>query len=330
MNTVKQRLLCFFASLLISSASYAECDTCSQMITMNTTLSGIYTNTGSMTSAMSKLLELLTLALFSTVPSISDSMAEFTIIPSLQNSTYTEQQRMRQILDTAYQGSSEENQTFKSIYQTLFNNYLLGGDGATSIDPAIMSAASLYLDPSQPGYYDETQKANAQRYIALLSGSAVDRLRTPANSWLSNKESKDQDNVRNVVSNYYTFNAIHSAIADNLAYIYALNTGHTLEGSLNDYGQSMMSESGLLTYIQHSKITNEDWFTQLAVMPLSGVLKEATILIAGCFLELQRIEEIQRRLLVTESTSTSLLMMTTQDLAQKLNQSSQQDISKLL
>ena len=65
---------------------------------------------------------------------------------------------MRQILDTAYQGSSEENQTFKSIYQTLFNNYLLGGDGATSIDPAIMSAASLYLDPSQPGYYDETQK----------------------------------------------------------------------------------------------------------------------------------------------------------------------------
>jgi len=331
MKKLKQRLIGLTASCLIASTSYAECDTCSQLVTMNTTLSSIYTNTTSMTAAMSKLLELLTMALFSTVPSISNSMAEFTIIPAVQNSTYIEQQNIRSTLDTAYQGSVEENQTFKGIYKTLFNNYLLGGqDAATSIDPALMSAASLYLDPSKPNYYDETQKSNAQRYIALLSGSAVDHLRVPSNSWLSNKESKDQDNIRNVVSNYYTFNAIHSAIADNLAYVYALNTGHTLEGSLNDYSQAMISESGLLTYIQQSKVTNEDWFKQLAIMPLSGTLKEAAILIAGCFLELQRIEEIQRRLLVTESTNTALLMMTIQDFSQKLNQADQQDISKLL
>ena len=334
---IKRSFTGLVASLFIASTSYADCDTCSQLVTMNTTLNNIYAvdtsilaNSASVASSMDKLLQLLTTALFGILPSISNSMAEFTIVPGVQSNTYAEQQSLRTTLDLAYQGSAEENQTFKNNYKTLFSNYLLGGDGATSLDTAFMSASSLYLDPSKPGYYNETQKSNAKRYVALLSGSAADHLRIPSSAWLSNKDNKGQDNIRTVVSNYYTFNAIHSAIADNLAYVYALNTGHDLQGSLNNYSDSMISESGLLTYIQQNKVENQNWFKQLAVISLSSTMKEATILIAGCFLELQRIEELQRRILVTESTSTSLLMMTTQDLSQKMNQSSQQDVSKLL
>jgi hypothetical protein len=334
---VRFALTSLVTSLCFIPTSYADCDTCSELVTMNTTLNNIYAadasieaNTASIADSMNKVLQVLTSALFGTVPSIGNSMAEFTIIPGVQSNTYAEQQSIRSTLDTAYQGSAEENQTFKGTYKTLFSNYLLGGDGATSLDNGFISASALYLDPSKTGYYDETQKANAQRYIALLSGAATNHLRTPSSAWLSNKDNKEQENTRNVVSSYYTYNAIHSAIADNLAYVYALNTGHDLQGSLNNYSSSMISESGLVTYIQQNKVQNQNWFKQLAVMSLSGTLKEATILIAGCFMELQRIEELQRRLLVTQSTNTALLMMTTQDLSQKMNQANQQDVSTLL
>lgn len=300
---------------LNSNAQQATtCDTCSQLNTISD-------NTTQSNNLLQKLLETVTRALFGSLYNLGNTMTAFTAIPAVQNNRYTDEQTLLHTIETTYQGSSDEGKTLDNNYNAIFNNYLL--PGGESFDANNASIAALYLNPSDTNFYSEDQRLTAQRYIALASGAAMSTVRKPSNTWLTvSKDSSDKDkkNIRQKVSSYYTFSAIQSAIADNFAYIYGLNTGQPIEGTLDNYSKAMISESGLITYILSQKAENQDWYTQLKDMGIIGLLREQTILLGGSFLMLTRIEEDLRRILVTNSAQATLALLGTQTLTDAISQ----------
>ncbi|MCD8499830.1 MAG: hypothetical protein LRY43_01665 [Gammaproteobacteria bacterium] len=126
--------------------------------------------------------------------------------------------------------------------------------------------------------------------------------------------------IRTEVSSYYTYSAIQSAIADNFAYIYGLNTGQTIDGTLKDYSSTFMSESGIINYILSQKAVNPDWYDQINNMGVIGLMREQTILLGGSFLMLTRIEESLKRILVTNSAQTTLSLIGSKALSDTLSE----------
>lgn len=318
---IKRRLLAhavLIASLYIplnvnADQSALTCDVCSKLDTLNTTET-------STNNFLQKLLAIVTDALFGNFYSIDNTMSAFTAVPAVENNGYSDQQALLTAIETSYQGSSDQDATFTNNYSTLFNDYFLGGK--TPFNPSDASISALYLNPTDPAsYYSDDQSLSARRYIMLVSGAAESKLRKP-DSWLTENgaDTKDEKTkIRQQVTDYYTFSAMQSAVADNFAYIYGLNTGQAIDGSLDQYSSGMISASGLLTYIQSQKAENVDWYSQLKTLGVADLLREQAILLGGSFLMLSRIEEDLRRLLVTNSVQTSLNIMTTQTQATALS-----------
>ncbi|MES2203762.1 MAG: hypothetical protein V4496_00925 [Pseudomonadota bacterium] len=329
MNTKQFLAHTMLASLLYlpisAKAQSTSCDTCSQLSTLNTSAQTISTNTATTTTELYSILELLTNALFSELPSLGNTQVALTNINNAQNSSFNAQQTLLHDVEKAYQGSSSTNATLSNNYQAIFKNYLLKEDGsATSFDANNTSIAALYVNPSIPGYYSPEQQEAARNYIMLASGAAMSTAQAPG-SWLTDKiDDKDPDpgkkSVRSVVSAYYTYSAIQSAITDNFAYIYGLNTPQPLiDGPLENYsGGSTISESGLFTYIASQKIENPKWYEEIGSMGMWGLLKEQTVLLGSCFLMLSRIEEDLRRILIMNSVQTTMTLTTLQSTSQAL------------
>lgn len=333
--TTKQLLAhAALASLLYLplSANAQSCDTCAQLSTLNAYSQDIDTNAATSSNTLSSLLTLLTNSIFSVLPSLGNTQVALTNIHNVQSDGYLAKQGLLSAVETSFNGSSNTDATMTNNYKTIFQNYLLQQeDSASSFDPRNASIASLYVNPAIAGSYSDEQKLTAQRYIMLASGAAISTAKKPG-SWLkidSNNADADKKRIRTTVSNYYTLSAIQSAIADNFAYIYALNTPQPLiNGPLDNYNGNTISESGLFTYIASQKIENPDWYQEIGTMTIGGLLKEQTVLLGSCFLMLSRIEEDLRRLLITNSTQVTLSLAT----AQAMNQASTQaaDIQKLL
>lgn len=312
-----------YLPLSTSVQAQATCDTCAQMTTLNSYAQDTSTNTATSSSLLQQLLQTVTLALFGTFYDIGNSMVAFTTIPAVQNNGYADQQSLLRTVETTYKGSKENGGTLINNYNTIFDNYLLPEGKGASFNENYASIASLYLNPSEAGFYTEDQRLAAQRYIILASGAAMSKVRKPSNDWLrvsNDTKDKDKAKIRDSVSAYYTYSAIESAIADNFSYIYGLNTGQTIDGTLENYNGSTISESGLLNYIQSQKAENEDWYEQLKNMGVTGLMREQTILLGGSFLMLSRIEEDLRRILITNSAQTSLTLIGTQTLTQVISQ----------
>lgn len=314
------------------SANAQSCDTCAQLTTLNTYAQDIDTNSTTSNNTLSSILTLLTNALFGTLPSLANTQVALTNVHSAQNNSYLAQQELLHTVETVYNGSSSDDATLTNNYKTIFENYLLQeNDSASSFDPNNASISSLYVNPSIAGAYSDEQKLAAQRYIMLASGAAMSVAKKPG-TWLSiNKDNPDPDRkkIRNTVSAYYTYSAIESAIADNLSYVYGLNTPQPLiDGPLENYEGDIISESGLFTYIQSQKIENPDWYQEIGTMGVGGLLKEQTVLLGSCFLMLSRIEEDLRRLLITNSVQTTLSLSTIQSMNQAAAQAA--DVQKLI
>lgn len=317
-------------SLNTAVQAQASCDTCSQLTQLNAYAEDTNTYTVATNTTLNTLLERVTLALFGALPALGNGSvaAAFSVVPTVQSNGYAEQQALLHTLETAYQGNADKDSTLINNYSIIFGDYLLqNANSATSFNTANASIAALYLDPSKPGFYSEAQQAQAETYIKLVSGTALSQLRKPSSDWLtvhSGKEDPDRAFIRNQVSNYYTYSALQSAITDNFTYIYGLNKGKKITGSLDDYTESSISESGLFTYIQTQKPENPDWYKQIGGMGVVGLMREQTILMGGCFLMLSRIEEDIRRLLVTNSAQASLLLIAAQSISQSMSQSTAQ------
>lgn len=310
------------ASALSATSAYADCDSCQELSTISNNTAAIANNTsflGEMASSIQGIILTTTNALFGQLPDIANTTAQYAAIPSVQDAAFEDQRALLSEIETTFKGSVNDGETAEDAYKNIFDNYLID-DGAPSFNSANASAASLFLNPSKADYYNEEsgQKAAAEKYIQLLSGAALASQRAPDKSWLKNSDNKNKKFTRAMVSQYYTFNATQSLIADNLAYVYGMNTGHDMNGSLDDYSGSTISESGLLKYIQLNKVENEDWYTQLGTMAISAIMQEQTILMAGAFLELTRIEGLLRRQLVTESASASTSLIMARALAQEI------------
>lgn len=318
-KTTLVSLLCLPFTL---NAQSSTCDSCAQLNTLNAYAKDIDTNTGSSSNQLAQLIETLTQALFSTLPSFGNTMVTFRNIPDVESHAYADQQALLHSIETVYRGSSSNDATLTDNYKSIFENYLLQqNDSAPSFDSTNASIASLYVDPSVPGAYTEEQRLAAQRYIMLVSGAAMSTAQAPSSSWLkisNDNMDADKKKIRSAVSAYYTFSAIQSAIADNFAYVYGLNTGQKIDSTLEDYNGETISASGLFTYIQTQKIENPDWYMELGSVGVGGLLKEQTILLGSCFLMLSRIEEDLRRILITSSVQTSMTLTTAQSTSQAL------------
>ena len=307
-------------------AQSTGCDTCTQLTTLNANAGQIVTNTTKTNIELFSLIELLTRALFSTLPSLGDTQVALTNIPNVQNGSFLAQQALLSDVEKAYKGSSSNDATLTDNYHSIFGDYLIDKD-VLPFDPnKATSIASLYVNPSAAGYYSDEQQTAAKQYIMLVSGAAVSTAKAPSSTWLKVNSGDTADNdkkkIRTAVSSYYTFNAIQSAIADNFAYIYALNTPQPLiDGPLKDYSsESTISESGLFTYIQTQKIENPKWYEDIATMGVVGSLREQTVLLGSCFLMLSRIEEDLRRLLITNSVQATMTLIPAQSAAQAIAQ----------
>ncbi len=312
-----------YFSLNTGAQAQSSCDTCAQLSTLNSYAQDTSTNTATSSSLLQQLLQTVTLALFGTFYDIGNSMAAFTAIPAVQNNGYADQQALLHTVETTYKGSKESDSTIINNYKTIFDNYLLPEGNGASFNEDNASIAALYLNPSEASFYSEDQRLAAQRYIILASGAAMSKVRKPSSDWLTvsdDNTDKDKEKIRNNVSAYYTYSAIESAIADNFSYIYGLNTGQVIDGTLENYNGSTISESGLLKYIQSQKAENEEWYDQLKNMGVTGLMREQTILLGGSFLMLSRIEEDLRRILITNSAQTSLTLIGTQTLTQIISQ----------
>lgn len=315
-NIVFSTFTCF--SLFTTAQAQSSCDTCAQLTTLNT-----YSEDSNTT--LNKLLERVTYALFGTLPALGNgnTMAAFSIIPSLNSNAYQQQQTMLTTVETNYQGRDDDDKTLNNNYHRIFNDFLLKQEGSiSSFDEKKASISSLYIDPSKPTFYNDTQQAQAEAYIQLASGVAVSQMRKPSATWLTigSNENSDKTNIRKKVGSYYTYSALQSAIADNFAYIYGLNKGKKITGNLKDYSESSISESGLFTYIQKEKPENPAWYSELTGMGVVSLLREQTILLGASFLMLARIEADLRRILVTNSAQATIALIGTQTLSDKLNQ----------
>ncbi|MCD8524201.1 MAG: hypothetical protein LRY67_00030 [Gammaproteobacteria bacterium] len=302
------------------SASSA-CDTCSQLQIISAYSQDTSTNTAATNSWLQQLIGVVTNALFGTLYDLGNTMTAFTAIPALQNNGYNDQLSLLHTVETTYQGNSDKNATLENNYKTIFNNYLLPNGGTFDVNNA--SIATLYLNPSSAGYYTDDQRLAAQRYIVLASGAAMSTMRKPSQDWLKiddKSANKDEKKIRTEVSSYYTYSAIQSAIADNFAYIYGLNTGQTIDGTLKDYSSTFMSESGIINYILSQKAVNPDWYDQINNMGVIGLMREQTILLGGSFLMLTRIEESLKRILVTNSAQTTLSLIGSKALSDTLSE----------
>lgn len=311
-----------------AQAQQSSCDTCSQLSTLNAYAADTSTNTAASSSLLEQLLKTVTNALFGILPALGNGsmMAAFTTIPAVEKSAYDDEKAIQANTEAYFQGSTDDA-TLTNNYSAIFHNYLLQEDNSSpNFDANNASIASLYLHPDQPSFHNEDQNKIAANYIYLVSGAAASAMRKPSSDWLTisgDHTNRDKKNVRQTVSLYYTYSAMQSAIADNFAYIYGLNTGKAFNGKLENYSDAMISESGLFSYIQSQKVENKDWYKQLAGMGVVSILKEQTILMGGCFLMLSRIEEDMRRLLITNSTQTSLLILGSQALSAKFAQQPQ-------
>lgn len=305
---------------LFSTTAQASCDSCTNAIIENTAATA--DNTATIVSYMDELVQKVSTAMFSSAPAVGGNMPAFVAIPATQNLAYGDQLTQLEIMEKNFQGSSETDQTLIDNYKNIFGNYLLqGSDSITDFPIANVSVASLYTDPSlysasstdtsEPNFYSDDQAAIAQKYIQIVSGSANSSWQKPDSTWLKigdKTKGKDKKKIRKYVSNYYTYVAIQSAIADNFAYIYSMNTGYTLDGTLSNYDGSKINEMGLIDYLLR-QIETEDWYTNIAALSLSSAMKVATVLLGGCFLELVRIEHVLNRLLVTQSAQSTLDVM---------------------
>ncbi len=301
-----------FAQTATGSSS---CDTCSQLNTLNINAQTTSDNTSSISKILQELLTVTTNALFGTFVDFGNTMTAFTAIPAVQNNGYADQQQLLHSVEAVYQGSSDEDATLANNYKTIFNDYLLPNGG--TFDGNNASISTLYINPSSANYYSDDQRLAAQRYIMLASGAAMSTARKPSEKWLKISDSTaeaDKKALEKNVSSYYTLNSMQSAVADNLTYIYGLNTGQPIEGTLDNYSNSMISESGVINYILSQKAESEDWYKQLKNMGTADLLREQTILLGGGFLMLTRIEEDLRRILVTNSVATSLAIIEAQSL----------------
>lgn len=314
-----------YAALNNSAEAQSTCDTCAQLTTLNTYTQDTSTNTATEVTLLQQLLQTVTNALFGVLPALGNGniMAAFTTLPTVEKSVYNDTKIVQTNSETYYQGSTAGSGTLTSNYNTIFHNYLLQEeDSSSSFDPKNASISSLYLNPNEAPFHTQDQNIIAANYIYLASGAAASQMRKPSSDWLtvsSDHKSRDQNKIRKMVSSYYTYTAIQSAIADNFAYIYGLNTGKKFSGTLENYSGSMISESGLFDYIQSQKVENPAWYQQLSGMGVVGILKEQTILVGGCFLMLSRIEEDLRRLLIINSAQTSISLMGTSTLTEQLS-----------
>ena len=313
------------ATLLSTSAAYA-CDSCTELTTIsdNTTqISSSLTTLDSLISTMQGILTASTGALFGSLPDNDYSPAEFSAIPAVQSAAHNDETSLLNAVETNFRGTYEENKTAENAYNNIFGSYLMqnsdGSDSNASFDTSNASASSLFLDPGETGYYTDDQQTTAETYIQLLSGAAVSTQRAPDKSWLHNDNSKERKYTRSQVSQYFTMNAIQSLVADNLSYIYSLNTGHPVDGDLGNYQESSISESGLIKYIQQNKVENPSWYTDIGMMAISALLQEQVILTAGAFLELTRIEDLMKRQLAMQSASTSTSLIMMQGLAEQIS-----------
>lgn len=319
-------LVCLFS---VGYADGSGCDTCQQLSTLNLTAEAMESDAATSRSHLDTLLQRITMALFGSLPALGngDVMAAFSILPQVQNDNYTEQANLLATVETEYKGSASSDDTLTNNYSQIFGNYLLQQtDSAPSFDEKKASIASLSPNPTDLSFYSEEQQAAAETYIKLVSGAAASNLQKPASDWLTistSHELRDKKNIRQTVANYYTFSAIQSAIADNFAYLYSLNRGEKIVGTLSNYSGQSISQNGVLNYVQTQKTENPEWYTQVGGMGIVGLLREQTILMGGCFLMLSRIEGDLRRLLITNSVQSTLGLMTTQQLTEKLNQSTQ-------
>lgn len=326
-NIVKKIVAGVGCFVFFASVGHADgCDTCQQFSTLNTTAEKMEGDTATTSSTLDTLLQRITLALFGTLPALGNGnvMAAFSILPTMQSDNYDTQKDILNKLETGYQGSTNSNSTLTDNYRQIFGDYLLQEeDSVANFDEKKASIASLYLDPAETSFYSEEQQAAAETYIKLVSGTAASNMHKPSSDWLtisSAHESRDKKNIRHTVSSYYTFSALQSAIADNFAYLYSLNKGEKIVGTLSDYAGTSISQNGLLRYIQTQKTENPEWYSQIGGMGMVGLLKEQTILMGGCFMMLSRIESDLRRILVTTSVQATIGLIGTQQLTEKLNQ----------
>lgn len=324
----KTTLATAVALTLCTSTAYADdssCNSCQELSNISDSTAQVAESTSflsSISSSMEGILIGATNALFGNLPDTDYSPAEFSAIPAVQNAAFEDQRELLSAVEKNYHGSYEEDQTPIDSYSNIFGSYLLqNSDGSTNtdtFDPANASATALFLNPSEAGYYTDEQKAAAETYIQLLSGAALSSQRVPDPSWLHNGTQKKDAMTRRMVSQYYTFNAMQSLIADNLSYIYGLNTGHDMDGEIPSYDDSKISESGLIKFIQLDKVENSKWYEDLSSMAISALLQEQVILTAGAFLELTRIEQLLRRQLATESASASTTLTLVQGLGKAM------------
>lgn len=310
------------AALLAITTQAQSCDSCTNAIidntgdtANNTAHTANYTadtanNTSLIASYMKEVVDMLTVALFSSAPNIGSNMPAFVALPEAQTNAYSDQLTQLKTIEQNFQGSSDEDQTLIDNYKNIFGNYLLqNNDSISEFSTDNVSVASLYTDPSEPNYYrNDDEISAAQKYIQIVSGSASSTWQKPSSDWLKINDDtveKDEKKIRKYVSNYYTYMAIQSAIADNFAYIYSLNTGYSMDGGLSNYDDSKISEMGLINYLLN-EIESTDWYSNVAVLSLSNAAKIATVLLGGCFLELVRIEHVLDRLLITQSAQSTL------------------------
>lgn len=328
-----KKIIVGLGSLILSvSAALADgsCDTCQQLSQLNTTAQNTETNTATSSSTLNSLLQQTTYAFSGSGQTLGNGniMAAFSIMPQMGANSYNAQATLLHTIETEYQGNANSStSTMSDNYSEIFHNYLLQEeDSIGSFNEKNASVSSLYLDPSQGGFYTDDQQVAAETYIKLASGVAMSSMQKPSSDWLTinpDHVTRDQNNIRRKVGAYYTFSALQSAIADNFAYIYSLNKGEKISGSLENYSGKSISQSGILNYIETQKTENPNWYSDLGGMGILGLLREQTILLGGCFVMLMRIEEDLRRLLITNSVQTSVSLIGTQQLTDKLNQSPQ-------
>ncbi|MFN3234866.1 MAG: hypothetical protein ACE365_05590 [Gammaproteobacteria bacterium] len=301
------------ACFVVAQPGFAECNACVylQDIDTNTDNSATYlkaidTNTDQSAIYLGEIYDMLSDLTSDSPSDLSNTMASYTIYTGMLENSYSQGLEELSKLEAYFQGQ-DDGSTLSANYKSLFPK-ALGGEQSDDYFPNALSAKVLFLSPSTTSYYDDDQDKEAQYYIAYLSGSASSQLKKPDDSW-ENTDSDDSEvatAIREYNSFYYNVVAAQSLVAYNFSQLYALNKGQDLDtensDGLNNYSKSKISISGLLQYFVNEKASNEQWYEDLGSMTVTAVVKEIAMLVAGCLLELHRIEGLERQCLAAQTS----------------------------
>lgn len=298
----KITLLSFLLAFATVGASYA-CDQCTE-------LQKIETNTRNNTSYLEKILNTLTNAFFGKVIGLGDYMAAFVAMPSAESEAYETSRYMLADLQNHYMGQ-DDGTTLSKNYERYLKNVFVDAD-TTEFPFGFADSGTLFNNPGNSYDYTPRQQALVQNVIANISGTTSSILQRPTDKW----QTATTDYTIN--SNYIKYNAwfatltsIQSLSANNLAYIAGERRGIDMSAPLSGLDQNSISSNGLIKYIKHHMVGNENWWENLSIEAFSSAIKDGVVLTGGIFVELIKIHEVLERILAAQSAQITLQLLGT-------------------